>query len=131
MAMRANDSHTKAKLIEEGMAADINDRRFIPYIQVHEFEALLFCAPHITDAALGAPPSTSKLNELEQINKAFPSPEHIDNDTAPSQRIVQLYKAYRKPIFGPLITRRTGLTKLRQRCLHFNDWVVSLEALVG
>jgi hypothetical protein len=127
------DPHKKVQLIENGIAADIDDQRLIPYIQVHEFEALLFCAPVITDAALGAPPALSRLKELQAIVGAFPSPEHIDEgaSTAPSKRIVQLYKAYRKQVFGPLITKRTGLDTLRQQCPHFNDWVSKLEALAG
>lgn len=123
----------RAQSIEQGIAADIADPRLIPYIQVHEFEALLFCAPAITDGALGDPPAVSKLKELEQISGAFPSPEHIDDgaNTAPSKRIVQLYTAYRKQVFGPLITKRTGLNTLRQRCPHFHDWISKLEALAG
>lgn len=128
----ASDPHKKAQLIEKGIAADIGDPRLIPYIQVHEFEALLFCAPAITDAALGAPPAVSKVKDLQQICGNFPSPEHIDDgaNTAPSKRIVQLYAAYRKQVFGPLITKRTGLNTLRQKCPHFHDWISKLEALV-
>ena len=126
-----HDPHRNAQLIEDGIAADIGDPRFIPYIQVHEFEALLFCAPAITDAALRSPPTVSRLKELQAISGAFPSPEHIDDgaDTAPSKRIVQLYTGYRKQVFGPLITKRIGLTALRGQCPHFHDWVSKLEAL--
>lgn len=128
-----NDPHKKARLIEEGIAADIGDPRLIPYIQVHEFEALLFCAPAITDAALGVPPAVSRLKQLQQIKGSFPSPEHIDDGvtTAPSKRIVQLYTAYRKQVFGPLVTKRTGLNTLRHECPHFHEWVTRLEALAG
>lgn len=126
-----NDPHKKAQRIEQGIAADVGDPRLIPYIQVHEFEALLFCAPAITDAALGAPPAVSRLKQLQAISAAFPSPEHIDEgpDTAPSKRILQLYAAYRKQVFGPLITKRAGLDTLRHRCPHFHDWISKLEAL--
>lgn len=135
MAKRTSvaDPHKKAQLIEKGIADDIADSRLIPYIQVHEFEALLFSAPPIMDAALGAPPAESRLTELQQIAGAFPSPEHIDEgaDTAPSKRIIQLYRAYRKPVFGPLITKRIGLNTLRERCRHFHEWVSKLEALAN
>lgn len=126
-----SDPHKKAQLIESGIAEDIGDPRLIPYIQVHEFEALLFCAPSITDSTLGAPPTVSKLRELQQINAAFQSPEHIDEgaNTAPSKRIVQLYTGYRKQVFGPLITKRTGLNTIRHKCAHFHDWISRLEAL--
>jgi len=126
-----DDPHTKAQLIENAMAKDIGDRRLIPYIQVHEFDALLFCAPNVTDAALGAPPVGSRLNALQQIRSSFPSPEHIDDGvtTAPSKRIIQIYSGYRKQIFGPLIVQRTGLAALRRECVHFHDWISKLEEL--
>lgn len=38
----ATNIDDKIDLLLEGMSNDINDRRFIPYIQKHEFEALLF-----------------------------------------------------------------------------------------
>ena len=34
--------HIQARMIEDAIARDIKDKRFIPYIQMHEFEALLF-----------------------------------------------------------------------------------------
>jgi hypothetical protein len=125
------DPRAKAELIENAIAKDVGDQRLIPYIQVHEFEALLFCAPNVTDTALGAPPVGSKLNALQQIRDSFPSPEHIDDgaSTAPSKRIVQIYSGYRKQVFGPLIVLRTGLTALRRECAHFHDWISKLEAL--
>lgn len=130
-ASSLNDPHKKAQLIENGLAADIGDSRLIPYIQVHEFEALLFCSPAVTDAALGVPPAISRLKELQKIRGAFLTPEHIDEGatTAPSKRIVQLYTAYRKQVFGPLIANRTGLDTLRQECPHFHAWISRLEAL--
>ena len=126
-----DDPHDKAALIEKGIAADINESRLIPYVQVHEFEALLFSSPTITDAALAAPPASSKLRQLQEINRNFPSPEHIDEgaDTVPSKRIIQLYTSYRKPVFGPLITKRIGLVTLRNHCSHFHEWVSKLETL--
>lgn len=128
-----NDPHKKAAMIEKAVRADINNPMFIPYIQVHEFEALLFSAPSITDAALAAaPPAVSRLKEMQKILGAFQSPEHIDEGTtsAPSKRIVQLYSAYRKQVFGPLIAKRIGLNTLRAQCPHFHEWISKLEALV-
>lgn len=125
------DPYRKAELIERGIAADIGDPRLIPYIQVHEFEALLFCGPVVTDAVLGAPPASSKLRELQRIINGVRSPEHIDDgsETAPSRRIAQLYKSYKKTVYGPLITKRIGLETLRQKCSHFNNWILRLEGL--
>jgi hypothetical protein len=127
----ANDPRQRAQLIENGIAADIGDPRLIPYIQVHEFEALLFCAPAVTDAVLRTSTASSRLREMLEIIRAVPSPEHIDDglETAPSKRITKIYEAYKKPVYGPLITKRIGLNTLRQHCPHFHAWISRLEGL--
>lgn len=40
------DSIERVRMIEEAFSLDIGDPRFLPYIQLHEFEALLFAEPH-------------------------------------------------------------------------------------
>jgi hypothetical protein len=129
--LAVNDPYKRAELIEQGIAADINNPRLIPYVQLHEFEALLFSAPAVTDAALNDPNARSKLNALEAIVNGVPSPEHIDegDTTAPSKRILNLYKGYRKNVFGPLITERIGINTIRQKCRHFHEWLQKLESL--
>lgn len=130
-ASREPNPLKKADIIETGILADIPEPRLLPYIQVHEFEAFLFCALDVTDRTLGVAFSYSKLAELRRIKDAFPSPEHINDgqETAPSKRLALLYKTYRKPVFGPLITERTGIVALRQECSHFDMWIQRLQAL--
>jgi hypothetical protein len=59
----------------------------VPYIQLHEFEALLFSDPQSFSIAF--PSATTELADLEAIRGAFKTPEHVDegNDTSPSKRI--------------------------------------------
>jgi hypothetical protein len=130
-ASRMADPLAKAEFIERGISENVGHRLFLPYIQVHEFESFLFCAPQITDQTLATTPYSSKLQELQGIRNAFPTPEHINEgvDSAPSKRLIQLYEVYRKPVFGPLITQRTGMVVLRQSCPHFHQWIERLEAL--
>jgi len=45
-ATGVRDPHERVRLLEASLSDDIQDRRFLPYIQVHEFEALLFSEPH-------------------------------------------------------------------------------------
>ncbi len=40
--MLSGSSRDKVDALERCIGDDINDRRFVPYIQLHEFEALLF-----------------------------------------------------------------------------------------
>ncbi len=51
-AKRLRDPYKKVKMLEEGLKADIGDQRFIPYIQLHEFEGLLFSDIHAIDNVL-------------------------------------------------------------------------------
>jgi hypothetical protein len=105
--------------------------RFIPYIQLHEFEALLFSDPA---AFLEAFPNGARAVEgLNAIRVQFPNPEDIDDKplTAPSKRILNLLPDYQKPVAGLLIARRIGLAAIRAACPHFNAWITRLLALTG
>ncbi|MBN2680285.1 DUF4276 family protein [Acidithiobacillus montserratensis] len=116
----------KAALIEREMAHDIGLRNFIPYIQVHEFEALLFVEPQrFTDWA-----EPSVVDTLTQVRTST-EPENINNDplTAPSKRILAAMPAYQKPVHGPLIACDIGLDAMRAACPHFAQWLDRLDAL--
>ncbi len=103
-------------------------RRFVPYIQLHEFEALLFCGPKELSDVLQTPTLESKFQEI--LKKAG-EPESIDNDpnTAPSKRISSLAPRFQKTLHGATTTQRIGLGRLRAGCPHFAAWLVTLEAL--
>ena len=73
----------------------------------------------------------SQLDSLVSIRTSFKSPEHINDgqDTAPSKRLLGLYPVYDNVAFGPRIVQAIGIKKLRQECIHFDDWLMKLEAL--
>lgn len=126
------DPYQKVKSLEASLAADIPNDRFIPYIQLYEFEGLLFSDVQAIDATLEIYCSgRSQLKALEQERSQFKTPEEInDGDTTtPSKRLKRLYPAYDKPAFGPRIAQRIGLDTLRRECPHFHAWVSGLEAL--
>ncbi len=127
-----------ATLIEDAILEDVahelgtsfNRRRFIPYLSVHEFEALIFSDPvHMAKAFDCADLATP----LAAIRDAFPSPEHIDDSpqTAPCKRIENLLPAYgkNKVRYGPLAAGAVGLEAMRRECAHFREWLEKLEAL--
>jgi len=126
------DPYQKVMHLEESLAADIADSRFIPYIQLYEFEGLLFSDVQALDAILKGHHNRSLLTRLQQIRAQFKTPEEINDGetTAPSKRLQSLYPSYEKVLFGPLIAKRIGLDRLRQECPHFRDWMSKLEALV-
>ncbi|WP_027853085.1 DUF4276 family protein [Marinobacterium litorale] len=103
-------------------------RRFIPYVQMYEFEALLFSD---TDALARGVDMPQISQQLTAISEDFPSPEHINNSphTAPSKRIEQLIFGYEKPLMGSLAAMEVGLNAMREKCVLFDGWLKELEAI--
>jgi len=117
--------------LEAAFGIDIGDRRFIPYLQLHEYETLLFSDPNAFAATFeNAEPAIA---QLHSIAGSVSSVELIDDgeESAPSKRIIQHLPAYkgRKSSAGPDVAERIGLAVLRAKCLHFDSWIRRLEAL--
>jgi len=119
------DPVNKAEFLEGRLSSDLNHPRFVPYVQLHEFEALLFSDPQCFSIAF--PGMGTELAELEAIRHRFQTPEHIDEGDPPSKRICELLPQYVKPVSGPLIAKHIGLAKVRAECYHFNKWLERLE----
>ena len=121
------DVYDRIALLEKEFANDVGRDYFIPYIQVHEFEALLFAAP---EKFLSAFPGREKQTEsLIRIRDEFRTPEHINNDDPPSKKILRIIPDYDKVEDGTMIVREIGLNAVRQACLHFDEWMGKLEVL--
>lgn len=119
----------RIEILENGMFEEIDSNlryRFIPYVQLHEFEALLFNNIEVFD----------EMFEFEQYDRAellnvfneFPDPEMIDQgtETSPSHRLIKIIPAYRKVIQGNAIAEKIGIEQIRQKNKHFNDWIEQL-----
>ncbi len=120
------DPVKRVEFLERKLKADIGDSRLVPYIQLHEFEALLFSDPDSFSTAF--PDSADKIADLARIRQQAVSPECIDDgpETAPSKRITDLFPRYKKVVDGLIIARETGLPRLRAECPHFNEWFTAL-----
>ena len=103
------------------------DLRFVPYLQVHEYEGLLFSDPDAFARGLG---HQGLSLQLQAVRNAFATPEDINDDpqSAPSKRVLGIYGSYRKVIEGTVAAQQVGVATMRQHCPHFNDWVSRLEA---
>jgi len=131
-ARRERDPYERVRIIEENLAQSINDIRFIPYIQLHEFEALILADPQ----SLGCEyfEYETEINNLVSMVQSQ-NPELIDDGpaTAPSKRIckeIPEYK-YTKATAGVAVVEKIGLPTLRAKCRHFNEWLSGLEGLAG
>jgi len=137
--LNANDCPPSSRLedrieyLEACLAQAVEDNhRFLPYLQVHEFEALLFADVEVIDRALRLSSAEEvRLDELRAIVEHFDHPEQIDDgdDTAPSKRLRRLFPRYDKVLHGELIAHDIGLDRIRAECPHFDDWVSRLETL--
>lgn len=108
------------------------DPRFVlPYVQMHEFEGLLFSdVDEFQWAEDGW--NVDVQTKLKAVRDAVVSPEEINDspETAPSKRILAIFAdgTYSKTEHGPLIAEAIGLEKIRQQCPAFREWVGALEA---
>ena len=132
------DLSAKAAIIHTELVKRLKDtirnfpiRRFIPYVQMYEFEALLFSDPASFAAGIDRRELQDKLTDIRAV---FETPEHINDNqcTVPSKRVKKLFSSdntYQKPIMGTLAALEIGLVRMREECPLFNAWLASLENL--
>jgi hypothetical protein len=124
---RLRDPLDRVAVLEERLAADIGDLRFVPYLQLHEFEALF-----LADARSLAkiyPHRTKATRELaRRVKNEFRTPEHVNRRTPPSHHILQAVPEYGKVTDAVRAMREIGIEKIRSRCCHFDQWLTKLEA---
>lgn len=102
-------------------------QKCIPYIQMYEFEGLLFASPAAIASVLQ---DDSCATWADDILRQFGGNPELINDspiTAPSKRLEET--PYRKVAHGPTIAQEIGLPALREKCTGFAAWLDTLEAL--
>jgi len=128
----------RGEYVEKALIADLNEElqgRFVPCVQLHEFETLLFVAPEVTARSLSmraTDKSAAVLNRrLVQVVQECGGVEQIDDNpaTAPSKRLVKIVNRYDKVAWGVSAVSEVGLDVLRDGCPWLNRWLTSLEAL--
>jgi hypothetical protein len=123
------DLYEKIRFLEEELKKDIKHPRdrFLPYLQAHEFEALLFSDPTKFSYIYGI--NQNKINCLLEITRDFPNPEQINENDPPSYRILNIIDDFEKVSDGPILIAHMGLETVRRSCPHFREWVTRLETL--
>jgi hypothetical protein len=94
--------------INSEMGGEFKSNRFIPFVVMHEFEALLFSDCAAFARGVGRPGIEAP---LQAIRDNFSTPEEIDDspETAPSKRIGILIPGYQKPVLGVQAASEIGL----------------------
>jgi len=132
-AMKIQDCYERVKKIEKKFKEDINCDNFIPYIQLHEFEALVFCG--LEHLLIDYPNMTKQIAVLQRIVEKYDNnTEKIDDSpqSAPSKRIIKEFEKfhnYDKAKSGLLVTSKVGIVELKDKCQHFKEWIDKLENL--
>ena len=123
-AMRSVDDLQRVENLQQALGDSIADRRFIPYIQLHEFEALLF-SNNKGFEYLWEDDMSSK---TKNIVDSFKNPEDINSapETAPSKRLLAINQKYDKVLEGNVIALEVGINEMLAKCPRFAEWVSRL-----
>lgn len=121
------DPYEKVELIERGIlnSEGYDGKFFFPYIELHEFEAMLF-----TDITkLKEAYFEYDLTALEECIKVQSNPELINNgeETAPSKRILNYIDCFDKANVGVDVLGKMGIENIAEKCRHFSEWMNRIE----
>ena len=133
-APRGTTLKERAASIERGILEEVSNclggsfdrRRLVPYVVMHEFEGLLFSDTERFAVGISRSDLSS---ELAAIRREFRTPEEINDspDSAPSRRVLDLWRGYQKPLMGVRAASSIGLDAIRRECPLFNGWIEELE----
>jgi len=131
-SMTISDPYQRVKFLENALSEDINDLRFIPYLQLHEFEALLFTKIELLmDAYPWAEKEVAGLKALLAQYGENPELINTGRTTAPSKKIIAQIPEYdgNKVSVGAPLVELIGIPALKKTCIHFGEWMTKLEEL--
>ena len=122
------DPYQRVAHVEAAFAHEIDHRRFIPHLTLHELEAWIYVEPSLASWVFSNETVASK---LEAIRDQCGGAEFVNEgpDTAPSRRIMALAPDYTKTVAGPAAIEGVGLERIRRSCKHADAWLNRLEAL--
>lgn len=105
--------------------------RLIPYIQVHELEALLYAQPDMLAKEVFGDQAKADLLKAELAHLAHCELLNDSPITAPSKRLERHFGAYKKgrgiTSHARLFAEKADLPLVRAACPRFNAWLASLE----
>jgi len=138
-AVAAAQANLQARLhaLEVAFHADIvafsgcDPARFVPHIQPHEFEALLFSdVQALATVEAGWSGAAAALAEV-RAQAATPEDINQGHTTKPSSRLEALLRSpgYRKLRHGPIAAERVGLNRMAMECPHFARWLAQIRTL--
>ena len=136
-AMQCQNHQDSVRILENALKEDLIstsdiknlDQRFLPYIQLHEFEALLFTDIQILKYDYFDSESMHQIDLLYKETKDL-APEDINHgaETAPSKRLLNTVD-YQKGLNVSEWLEAIGIDSIRNKCPHFSAWLDQLQTL--
>ena len=128
------NKYNRLSILEKGMKEEVEDTlryRFFPYIQLHEFEALLFNEKDIFYINIPKEDIVNK-EELDSTFNEYKNPEMINDirESSPSHRLARIISGYDKIVHGCILAEAIGLDKMREKSPHFHEWLSKIEQLI-
>jgi len=132
-AHKIADKHKCLDALEKAMKEDIDNQyqyRFIPYLQLHEFEGLLFNDIKVFYEQI-PPNDIVGEEELKTIFAEYDNPEMINDkrETSPSHRLQRIIRGYNKVVYGDILAEAIGIERMREKSPRFNNWISKLAQL--
>lgn len=123
-SMKKSDKIEQIKSLEGAINEAIDDRRFFSYIQLHEFEALLFSSNKGFEYYF----SKELAEKTASIISSYDNPEDINTSPkgAPSKRLLAIKSDYNKVLEGNLIALEIGIKSILEKCPRFAGWINSI-----
>lgn len=127
-ALQKQNKIDRVTFLEQALSEAIQHPRFIPYIQLHEFEGLLFASKDGFEYLPDIKPSNLKILISAVSEKENPEELNDGELTAPSKRLEQLIPGFdkNKPFYGGIIAEINTIESILRRCVRFNDWAETL-----
>lgn len=127
------DKNERMDALERSMSNDVEEvyrNRFIPYLQLHEFEGLLFNDINVFHRQIPHADLVDLL-ELERTFRDYDNPELINNNkhSSPSHRLARIIAGYNKVVHGDILADAIGLDRIMQKSPRFNRWIQILGRL--
>lgn len=131
-AQRIVNKADRLSFLEKAIIEDLQNEKerefpnLMPYIQLHEFEALVFSSLSAFQELYE--PNEIDFNGLKYILQNYSNPEDINEgvDTAPSKRLINIIPGYSKVVEGNMIIEEIGIDLILQTCPRFRSWVENI-----
>jgi hypothetical protein len=131
-ALTIVDKNERLDFLEQSMRDDIDAQlnyRVMPYMQLHEFEGLLFSDINVFEQQFTAEEimNVSLLHETFQTFSDNPEMINDSLQTAPSKRLANIVSGYDKVVYGNILAEVVGLQNMVNKCPRFCAWIKQLE----